>query len=93
MSRARGEWCLKKRLNNRSYANSDGNEGYRNNPSLPRLRKYAMNNLLKALKLEHEWLKKSDSKVFQEVCANLDKAWQLILAGVTEAPLLVCTPK
>lgn len=52
-----------------------------------------MNNLLKALKLEHEWLKKSDSKVFQEVCANLDKAWQLILAGVTEAPLLVCTPK
>jgi|GEM_PF-4722703 len=53
-----------------------GNERYHNNPSLPRLSKYAMDRLLKTLKLEHDWLKKSDSKALQEVCANLDKAWQ-----------------
>ena len=52
------------------------NERYTNNKKLPFLGKYRLDYLLKPLKQEYSFLKKSDSTSFQVVNASLDQAWK-----------------
>ena len=52
------------------------NERYANNKKLPFLGKYKLDYLLKPLKQEHSFLKKSDSTSFQVVNASLNQAWK-----------------
>lgn len=52
------------------------NERYRNNKDLPILSGYALNNLLKPLKVEYPFLKESDSHALQVDCQNLYQAWK-----------------
>lgn len=52
------------------------NERYKNNKKLPFLGKYALDYLLKPLKQEYAFLKKSDSTSFQVVNASLNQAWK-----------------
>lgn len=47
------------------------NTRYQNNPSLPALKKYDLNNLLPALKKEYSFLKESESTSLQFVCETL----------------------
>lgn len=52
------------------------NERYKNNKDLPILNGYALNNLLKPLKVEYPFLKESDSSALQVDCQNLYQAWK-----------------
>lgn len=47
------------------------NTRYQNNPNLPTLKKYDLNNLLPALKAEYPFLKESESSSLQFVCETL----------------------
>ena len=53
------------------------NKRYENNPSASFLHKYALDLLLKSLKEEYPFLKKSDSTSFQIVDQNMDQAWKM----------------
>lgn len=53
------------------------NKRYENNPSVPFLHKYDLDLLLKSLKEEYPFLKKSDSTSFQIVDQNMDQAWKM----------------
>ena len=52
------------------------NERYKNNKDLPVLNGYALNNLLRPLKVEYPFLKESDSSALQTDCQNLYQAWK-----------------
>ena len=47
------------------------NTRYQNNPNLPTLKKYSLNNLLPVLKMEYPFLKESESTSLQFVCETL----------------------
>ena len=52
------------------------NERYQNNKDLPFLGKYKLDYLLKPLKKQYSFLKKSDATSFQVVNASLTQAWK-----------------
>ncbi len=52
------------------------NKRYENNPTLPPLSEYDLNNLLPTLKQEHVFLKLSDSTSLQQVSADLASAFK-----------------
>lgn len=59
------------------------NERYKNNKKLPFLSKFKLDCLLKPLKQEYPFLKKSDSSSLQVVNASLNQAWKNFFSDKT----------
>lgn len=62
------------------------NTRYQNNPSLPALKKYDLNNLLPALKKEYPFLKESEASSLQVVCETLHDSFVEFFTGIRKHP-------
>lgn len=62
------------------------NARYQNNPNLPALKKYDLNNLLPAFKKEYPFLKESEASSLQVVCETLHGSFVEFFAGTRKHP-------